>query len=73
MSSSKLKRAADEPLLLTVDQVAHLIQLGTRTVWRLSSSGVLPRPIAIGGSRRWERRAILEWIRERVAEKGGRR
>jgi excisionase family DNA binding protein len=50
------------PLLLDVKEVAHLLCLGERTVWRLSSGGVLPKPMSVGRSKRWHRRAIEEFV-----------
>ena len=61
------KSSADTTLLLTVKQVAHLLELGVRSVWRQASSGELPAPISIGGSTRWERGAIEEYVRDKVA------
>lgn len=54
-----------EPLLIDVKEVARLLSLGVRTVWRLSGGGTLPKPISIGRAKRWERRAIVEFIRSR--------
>jgi len=34
--------------LLTVRDVAHLLNVSPRTVWRLVSTGDLPRPIRLG-------------------------
>ena len=48
-------------LLLTVAQVAQLLQVSSRTVWRLASTGELPH-ISIGRSKRWERRAVESYI-----------
>ncbi len=61
-------RLATITLLLDVKGVASTLGLGVRTVWRLSSTGVLPAPIAIGRSKRWERRAIESWIAAKVGE-----
>ena len=50
------------PSLLTAPQIAELLQLSTRTVWRLRSAGKLPNPVEIGGSVRWNRDEIQRWI-----------
>ena len=51
-----------ESILLTVREVAHLLAIGERTVWRLSSIGELPSPVSIGRSRRWCRRTIEDYV-----------
>ncbi len=56
-------------LLLTVHEVAHLLGLGVRTVWRLSSAGELPAPLSIGRAKRWERKAIEIYIASKRAER----
>ena len=53
-----------EPLLMTADQVAALLQISARTVWRLRSSGKLPRPVEVGGSVRWNCEQMRKWIAE---------
>lgn len=51
-----------EATLLTVEQVASLVQVSTRTVWRLVSSGDLVEPIRMGGNTRWRRADLDAWI-----------
>jgi excisionase family DNA binding protein len=48
--------------LLTVGQVAALLSVGQRTVWRFRDSGRIPAPIALGGSVRWRRADLEQWI-----------
>jgi excisionase family DNA binding protein len=54
-----------QPLLLTVDEVAQLLGLSRRTVWRLRSTGRIPAPVRIGRSVRWRRADVDEWISAR--------
>ena len=42
-------------VLLKVSQVAERLGVSTRTVWRLTSEGRLPQPVAIGRCKRWRR------------------
>ncbi len=49
------KLEASESLLLTVREVALLLSVSTRTVWRLVSAGELVRPVALGSVARWRR------------------
>lgn len=39
--------------LLRVRDVADLLALSPRTVWRMATTGDLPAPIRLGGSTRW--------------------
>jgi len=41
------------PLLVKDKGVAELFQISRREVWRLTSAGVLPAPVKLGGSTRW--------------------
>lgn len=43
------------PQLLTVRQVAETLSISVAGVWRGVKTGVLPRPIKIGGATRWRR------------------
>jgi predicted DNA-binding transcriptional regulator AlpA len=54
-----------------------MIGISTCTLWRLLSAGKLPTPVRIGGSTRWRRDEVREWIRNgcptpdpRAASKG---
>ena len=58
------------PELATVGQVAEMLQLSERTVWRMTSTGDLPRPLRFGRAARWRRETILARIRE-MEEKNG--
>lgn len=49
-------------LLLTVKEVAEMIGVSSRTVWRMRSSGELVPPIHVRGSIRWRRDEIERWI-----------
>ena len=48
--------------LLRVDTVAALLDVSIRHVWRLADSGRMPRPVKLGGSRRWRAEEIKDWI-----------
>jgi prophage regulatory protein len=53
---------AKEPLLLDTKQVAKLLNIGERTLWRYWNSGRVPKPIKIGGAVRWQAAELREWI-----------
>lgn len=48
--------------LLNVGTVARLLGVSARQVYRLSDGGRMPQPIKLGGSVRWDRVQIEEWI-----------
>jgi excisionase family DNA binding protein len=56
------ERARTQPLLIDSRQVGELLNLSTRTIWRLLSAGKLPQPVRIGRSVRWSRSDIEIWI-----------
>lgn len=67
-----------EPLLFTAAQVAALLQVSVRTLWRMRSGGQVPSPVQIGGNVRWRRSDVLRWIeggcqKGEARENGGRR
>jgi excisionase family DNA binding protein len=48
--------------LITAAELAELMQISPRTLWRLLSAGKIIQPIRIGGSTRWRLREVEEWI-----------
>lgn len=56
-----MKQAVDK--LLTTKQVAELLSISERTLWRLVSSGRLPKPIKLSARTvRWKHSDILAFI-----------
>ncbi|MCZ6652649.1 MAG: helix-turn-helix domain-containing protein [Planctomycetota bacterium] len=53
-----------ESTLLTVRDIAKLLQVSMRQVWRLRSAGLLPEPIRIGSAVRWTSASIQEFIEQ---------
>jgi excisionase family DNA binding protein len=65
MEQQTLSTTADEPRasrLITADEVAALLGLSARTVWRMHSAGKLPEPIRLGRAVRWRHKEIDAWI-----------
>ena len=62
-----------ENVLITAAQVAEMLNVSLRTLWRLKSAGKLPAPVRLGGAVRWRTQEVLQWIAEGcpVNEKGG--
>ncbi|MBX3412419.1 MAG: helix-turn-helix domain-containing protein [Pirellulales bacterium] len=48
--------------MITVDELATILGLSKRTIWRLLSAGEIPKPIRLGGSTRWVLAEIEAWI-----------
>jgi predicted DNA-binding transcriptional regulator AlpA len=48
--------------LLSAAEAAEMAGVGKRSWWRYSTSGKAPAPVRIGGSVRWRRAEIAEWI-----------
>lgn len=53
-----------EEKLLSVDELANRLGVGTRTVWRWRDAGRLPGAIRIAGTIRWRSGDISAWIAE---------
>lgn len=53
---------AQTPSLLTAKEVAGLLKVSMRTIWRLKSAGRLPQSIDLGGSVRWSALEVFRWI-----------
>lgn len=50
------------PTLVTAEELAKLMQVSERTLWRLLSAGKVPQPVRIGRNTRWRLAEVLEWI-----------
>ena len=49
-------------LLLRVSEVAQLLGISERSVWRMQSAGKLPAAVRLAGSIRWRRVEIEAWV-----------
>ena len=52
----------DDLCLITAAELAGLLKLSTRNVWRLRSAGKMPQPIRLGGVVRWRLGEVKKWI-----------
>jgi excisionase family DNA binding protein len=48
--------------LINAMQLAKLLGISERTLYRLKSTGQLPLPIVLGGSVRWRLTEVRNWI-----------
>jgi predicted DNA-binding transcriptional regulator AlpA len=53
---------AEGQLLLKDSDVAELLSVSVRSVWRLNSSHRMPPPIRLAGNVRWRLSDIKEWV-----------
>lgn len=63
----KKPKVVDPSVLLTKEQVAGMLQMSTRTVYRKAMDGEIPAPIKIGRCIRWRRDIMLAWIENNCA------
>ena len=73
MATPSPRSVQDDRLLLGVADMARMLGLGERTVWRLAGSGGLPAPLKIGRRRLWHLPTLERFISEKAAAEGGRR
>jgi len=52
------------PVLLTVKEVAEMLGLSERTIYRLSDAGNMPSPVKLGAAVRWRTKELETWIEE---------
>lgn len=50
------------PLFITAAELAKLLRISTRTLWRLRSAKKMPEPIRLGTAVRWRIDVIQDWI-----------
>lgn len=50
------------PVVVTAGQLAIMLQVSKRTLWRMRSAGQLPSPMRVGGIVRWRLDDVLRWI-----------
>lgn len=51
-----------EPLLYDREQLCEVLGTSKATLDRLQSAGKIPRPLRLGGQRRWRAEEIKTWI-----------
>jgi excisionase family DNA binding protein len=50
------------PIAVSARELAEMLDVSLRQIWRLNSAGKLPKPIRLGGSVRWNRQEIMGWF-----------
>lgn len=51
-----------DEILISAKDVAVMVGLVERTVWRLMNCGKLPMAMKVGGAKRWQWADFLQWI-----------
>jgi len=59
-----ISRETTLPPLLTIEQLAKLLQVSTRSVRRFRAAGTIPAPFVIGGAVRWRVEDVRHWIEQ---------
>lgn len=49
-------------VLIPAEEVALMLGVSERTLWRLLSAGKVPEPLRIGRNTRWRAAEVREWI-----------
>jgi excisionase family DNA binding protein len=73
MSSTRTRHPLDQaappspapsvpPLLYSREQLCEVLGISRATLDRLQAAGKLPRPLRLGGQRRWRAEEIRQWI-----------
>ena len=52
----------NERRLLNAKELAGMLNMSERSLWRNLSAGKIPEPVRIGGSTRWRHEEIDRWI-----------
>jgi excisionase family DNA binding protein len=56
--------------ILTIREVAELLKINEKTAYRLAADGKIPG-FKVGGSWRFDRQEISNWIKREVAQQRG--
>ena len=72
MESEQVETTSGKAVLISVVELAELLGVSVRTVWRKESTGDIPPPVRIGALVRWRRSEIMQWIDDGCPKKGAR-
>jgi excisionase family DNA binding protein len=65
MAELKDERAEGvDAAMLTVHDVARMLNCSARTIYRLTDSGKMPRPVKLNALVRWRREVVENWINQ---------
>ena len=55
----------EAPILVRVEDVAAMMNLSARTIWRRVADGSFPAPVKYGAQQRWRRSDVVAYIESR--------
>lgn len=58
----RLRAAGSFKLALSAQEVAEVLGVSRAHVWRLHSSGRIPKPVRLGRAVRWNRKTLEDWL-----------
>ncbi len=61
-SETMLRVLESEQILISVDQLARLLDVSPRTVWRLRKDKQIVESLRVGGSVRWRLDDVKQWV-----------
>jgi excisionase family DNA binding protein len=61
-----------EVMYLTADDIAEIVQLSAKTVYRMAATDPSFPSLRLGGSVRFPRERVLKWLRDREQGRGSR-
>lgn len=59
-----MSSVANQERWLNVHELAEMLNLSERTIWRLVSSNVIPKPLHVGKNARWAPSVVETWVRQ---------
>lgn len=59
---NEAEKTLTSPKLINASDLAEMLGISERTIWRLIASGKLIQPIRIGKSVRWRLEQVNQWI-----------
>jgi excisionase family DNA binding protein len=62
MSVAASRMNPETTLLLTAKELAAMLGISKRTLWRLLSAGKVSKPVRFGRNTRWRVAEVKEWI-----------
>lgn len=68
-----MKGEQEQPMLMDLRAIAHVLSLGHRTLWRYIKAGTFPKPDVVIGQRvlRWKRDTVMDWLDEQLKTNRG--
>lgn len=51
------------PELMTAREVAQVLRISERSVWRLCAEKKIPSPLHVGGAARWKKQDFEQWFK----------